>query len=60
MASVEAIWGAFCRHVHFFTTRDEAERWTVGREDIAVLMVEEGFAWGRQVWSNLFPSLSVG
>jgi alkylmercury lyase len=44
LASVEAIWSAFCNHIHFFATRDEAERWASGRDDIAILSVEEGFA----------------
>ena len=55
LASVEAIWSAFCRHVHFFATRDEAERWAsgTGRDDIAILSVEEGFAWQRPIWSEV-------
>ena len=52
MASVEAIWNAFCQHVYFLTTREEAKRWAVGREDIAILTVDEGFALGRRVWSD--------
>jgi alkylmercury lyase len=51
LASVEAIWSAFCRHIHFFATRDEAERWASGRDDLAILSVEEGFAWQQPVWS---------
>jgi alkylmercury lyase len=53
MASVEAIWSAFCTHIHFFATRDEAEGWAAGRDDIAILSVEEGFAWQRPVWSEV-------
>ncbi len=53
MASVEAIWSAFCRHIHFFATRDEAERWATGRDDVAILSVDEGFAWQRPVWSKV-------
>ena len=60
MASVQAIWSTFCEHVHFFATREEGERWANGREQIAFLTVEEGFAWGRQVWSGIFPDLYVG
>ena len=52
MGSVEAIWNAFCRHIHFFATREEAEVWVNGREGIAVVTVEEGFSVGRQLWSN--------
>jgi alkylmercury lyase len=53
VASVEAIWSAFCNYIHFFATQDEAERWATGtgRDDIAILSVEEGFAWQRPVWS---------
>jgi alkylmercury lyase len=53
MASVEAIWNAFCNHIHFFATRDEAEGWATGRDDIAILSVDEGFAWQRPVWSEV-------
>jgi Alkylmercury lyase len=57
MASVEAIWGAFCTHVHFFASREEGEQWANGRDDIVLLTVEEGFAGERQVWSRVFPDL---
>ncbi len=53
MASVEAIWSTFCSHIHFFVTRDEAERWATGRDDIAILSVDVGFAWQRPVWSEV-------
>lgn len=53
MASVEAMWSAFCNHIHFFATRDEAERWATGRDDMAILSVDEGFAWQRPVWSEV-------
>ncbi len=53
MASVEAIWNAFCHHIHFFASREEAERWANGRDDIAILSVDEGFELGRQVWSRV-------
>jgi len=60
MASVQAIWGAFCNHIHFFASREEGEQWADGRDDIVLLTVEEGFAWGRQVWSGVFPDLYAG
>ena len=55
MASVEAIWNTFCEHIHFFASRAEAERWAAGRDDIAILTVEEGFELGRQVWAGVLP-----
>ena len=55
MASVEAIWNTFCEHIHFFASREEAERWAAGRDDIAILTVDEGFELGRQVWSKVLP-----
>jgi alkylmercury lyase len=58
VASVEAIWSAFCQHVHFFTTREEAKRWAAGREDIAILTVDEGFALGRRVWSDALVDIA--
>jgi alkylmercury lyase len=57
MASVEAIWGAFCNHVHFFASREEGEQWASVRDDVILLTVEEGFASERQVWSSVFPDL---
>ncbi len=53
MASVEAIWSAFCTHVHFFETREEGERWAAARDDIAIVTVDEGFELGRLVWSTV-------
>jgi alkylmercury lyase len=53
MATVEAIWSAFCRHIHFFATRDEAERWATGRDDITIVSVDDGFAWQRPIWSKV-------
>jgi alkylmercury lyase len=58
MASMEAIWNAFCQHVHFFATREEAERWATGREDIALLTVDEGFELGRRVWSSVLVDIT--
>jgi alkylmercury lyase len=47
--SVEAIWMTFCRHVHFFASREEAARWAAGRRDIAILTPQEGYRIGRQL-----------
>jgi len=58
MASVEAIWGAFCHHVHFFASREQAERWAVGRDDIAILTVDEGFELGRRAWSGVLAEVA--
>lgn len=55
MSSVEAVWNVFCRHVHFFASREEAEGWADGRDGIAVVTVEEGFSIGRQLWSKVLP-----
>ena len=57
MASVQAIWSAFCTYIHFFASREEGERWASVRDDIVLLTVEEGFASERQVWSRVFPEL---
>jgi len=43
MASVEAIWGAFCHHNFFFASHEEAARWAAGRDDIEILSVEEAY-----------------
>ena len=38
---MEAIYRNFCEQIHFFASRDEAERWAAGRENIDILSVEE-------------------
>ena len=53
MGSVEAIWGAFCHHIFFFASRDEAERWAAGRDDIEILPLDEGYELGKQLWRKL-------
>jgi alkylmercury lyase len=52
MGSVEAIWGAFCHHLFFFTSHEEAERWAAGRDDIEILSVEEAYELMRLVFSR--------
>jgi alkylmercury lyase len=52
MGSVEAIWGIFCHHIFFFASREEAERWTTGRDDIELLSVDEAYQLGRQLSSR--------
>lgn len=47
--TVEAIWSNFCHHIHFFSSRAEAEQWAAGRTDIEILSLDEGFELGRQV-----------
>ncbi|MGH2516485.1 MAG: organomercurial lyase [Ktedonobacterales bacterium] len=49
LTSVEAVLSAYCRNIHFFATRAEAKQWANGREDLAILTVDEGFAEERQV-----------
>jgi alkylmercury lyase len=51
MRSVDAIWRTFCRHIHFFASRQEAERWSAGRDDIGILTPAEGYAIGRELTS---------
>jgi alkylmercury lyase len=57
LASVEAIWMTFCNHIHFFTSRAEAEEWAAGKAAprIVILTVDEGFELGRQLWSKVLP-----
>ncbi|MDE3229153.1 MAG: hypothetical protein KGO05_04680, partial [Chloroflexota bacterium] len=57
LTSVEAVLSAFCDHIHFFSARDEAERWASGREQITILTVEEGFALEQGIWEALLPDL---
>lgn len=52
LRTVEAIWRTFCQHIHFFASREEAERWAAGRGDIAILSPEEGHRIGRLLVSR--------
>jgi alkylmercury lyase len=52
LATVEAIWRTFCRQIHFFAAREEAERWAAGRGDIAILTPDEGYRIGRLLVSR--------
>jgi alkylmercury lyase len=52
MGSVEAIWGTFCHHLFFFASREEAEHWAAGRDDIEILSVEEAYELVRQLSSR--------
>jgi alkylmercury lyase len=49
LGSVEAIWTTFCRRIHFFAAREEAERWAGARTDVAILTPDEGYRLGRQL-----------
>ena len=49
MHAVEAIWGTFCHHIFFFASREEAERWAAGRDDIELLSVNESYELAKQV-----------
>jgi alkylmercury lyase len=52
LPSVEAIWRTFCCHIHFFASREEAERWAGSRGDIAILSPDEGYEMGRLLMSR--------
>ncbi len=52
LGSVEAIWTTFCRHIHFFASREEAKRWAAARNDVAILTPDEGYRLGRQLTSR--------
>jgi alkylmercury lyase len=52
LGSVEAIWTTFCRQIHFFASREEAERWAAPRTDVAILTLDEGYRLGRQLTSR--------
>ena len=53
VSSVEAIYGNFCEQIHFFASREEAERWAADRENIDILSVEEGYELGKLAFSEL-------
>ncbi len=53
MGSTKAIWGNFCHQIFFFASRQEAEQWAAGRNDIEILSVQEGFELGKQMWAKV-------
>lgn len=56
MNSVEAIWTAFCHHVFFFASRQEAEAWAASRANrdaIEIVSVGEAFSLGQMLSSTL-------
>ena len=55
MSSAQAIWGTFCHHIFFFASREEAEQWAAGRDDIEILSMDEGLELGKRFWSNVLP-----
>ena len=55
MSSAQAIWGTFCHHIFFFASREEAEQWAAGRDDIEILSMDEGLELGKRFWSRVLP-----
>ena len=53
VSSMEAIWGNFCHQVYFFPSRDEAEEWASGKNNIEVLTIDEAYELGRLAFSGL-------
>jgi alkylmercury lyase len=51
--SVQEAWSQFCHQVYFFASREEAERWAEGKDDIEILTVDEAFELGRYAWSEV-------
>lgn len=48
VGSTTAILGTWCLHSFFFPTREQAERWADGRDDVEILTLDEGFARARE------------
>ena len=53
VSSMEAIWGNFCHQVYFFPSREEADEWASGKDNIEVLTVDEAYELGRLAFSDL-------
>ncbi len=51
--SVEEAWAQFCHQVYFFASRQEAEEWIAGKDDMEILTVDEAFELGRHAWSSV-------
>ena len=50
----------FCQHVHFFASRDAAERWRAERADGFILSIEDGFELGRLANHSHFGETVLG
>jgi len=51
---VEAVWRAFCCHVHFFSSAEAATDWFSGKEEeIALLTVKEGYQLGQLAFKEI-------
>ena len=53
LTTTAGIWGTFCHHNHFFPNRAQAEQWAAGRDDLAILSIEDGFAVARDIGGAL-------
>ena len=53
VSSVEAIWSNFCHQVFFFPSIEEASEWAVGKTNIQLVSVADGFEVGRLAFSEL-------
>lgn len=42
----------FCNYVHYFASRESAERWIAGRNDIVLLSASEAFQVGLHAWNG--------
>lgn len=51
--SAQAILSTFCRHIHFFASREEAEQWAAGRENIEILSMNEAYEMGKLIAGRL-------
>lgn len=49
LGSVSGILATLCNHSLFFADRAQAEQWASGRDDIAILPIQDGFAIARAV-----------
>tara|TARA_B100000614_G_scaffold260028_1_gene285920 strand:+ start:5334 stop:5993 length:660 start_codon:yes stop_codon:yes gene_type:complete len=53
MSSPEAIWGSFCHRIYFFASQEEGEQWAAQQGNIAVVSVEEAFAFTTALWAKV-------
>ncbi|MGH3647150.1 MAG: organomercurial lyase [Micromonosporaceae bacterium] len=47
--STSGIWATFCHHSFFFPSREQAQQWATGHDDIEILSLDEGFAVARDI-----------
>ena len=57
MESLESVYMVFCHQIHFFPSREAAEKWSADSEyEFAILTVDEAYEVGFIAFGNLIKA----